>query len=67
MPHVRHYEVYEDEAKPGEWRWRKVAGNDEITSDSGEGYVSQWNAERAVDSDNVEHLPVFIFPREQTE
>jgi uncharacterized protein YegP (UPF0339 family) len=65
MPHTKHYEVYEDEA--GEWRWRKVAGNDLITADSAEGYVSQSNAERAVDSDNVEHLPVFIFPREQTE
>jgi len=58
MPHIHHYEVYEDEA--GEFRWRKVAANDEITADSAEGYVSQFNAERAVDADNTENLPVIL-------
>ena len=32
----RVFQVYEDAA--GEWRWRLVAGNDEIIADSGEGY-----------------------------
>lgn len=62
MPHIKHYEVYEDEA--GEWRWRRMAGNDLIVADSGEGYVSKAGAERAVASLNSEHLPVFVFPRE---
>jgi uncharacterized protein YegP (UPF0339 family) len=60
MPHIPHYEVYKDTA--GEFRWRRVAGNDEIIADSSEGYVSQANAERAVDSINTDKLPVFIFP-----
>ena len=32
----RAFQVYEDAA--GEWRWRLVAGNDEVIADSGEGY-----------------------------
>ena len=32
----RVFRVYEDAA--GEWRWRLVAGNDQIIAESGEGY-----------------------------
>ena len=41
------FEVYEDSA--GEWRWRGIAGNGEIIADSGEGYATKANAERARD------------------
>jgi uncharacterized protein YegP (UPF0339 family) len=37
--------IYQDAAK--QWRWRYVAKNGRITADSGEGYVSRSNAERA--------------------
>ncbi|QLG50895.1 amphi-Trp domain-containing protein [Natrinema halophilum] len=40
------FEVYEDNAD--EWRWRLVHWNGNILADSGEGYVSRSNAERAV-------------------
>ncbi len=39
------FEVYEDAA--GEWRWRLVHWNGNIIADSGEGYASRFNAERA--------------------
>ncbi len=39
------FEVYEDRA--GEWRWRLVHWNGNIVADSGEGYTSRSNAERA--------------------
>ncbi|WP_254528038.1 amphi-Trp domain-containing protein [Natrinema gelatinilyticum] len=42
------FEVYEDNA--GEWRWRLVHWNGNIVADSGEGYVSRSNAERAARS-----------------
>ncbi|SFB68561.1 Uncharacterized conserved protein YegP, UPF0339 family [Halobiforma haloterrestris] len=42
------FEVYEDRA--GEWRWRLVHWNGNIVADSGEGYASRSNAERAVRS-----------------
>nr|WP_254525465.1 amphi-Trp domain-containing protein [Natrinema caseinilyticum] len=42
------FEVYEDSA--GEWRWRLVHWNGNIVADSGEGYVSRSNAERAARS-----------------
>jgi uncharacterized protein YegP (UPF0339 family) len=36
------FEVYEDEKRPGEWRWRcKSAGNNRTLADSGEGYINQ--------------------------
>ena len=35
-------EVYPD--KSGEWRWRKKAGNGDVTADSGEGYESRAGA-----------------------
>lgn len=54
-------EVYQDAAR--EWRWRKVAGNGEIVAESGEGYASQSNAQRAVDSVfKDEPLPVSVVP-----
>ena len=39
-------EVYQD--KLGEWRWRHRAKNGKITCDGSEGYVSEYNARRAV-------------------
>ncbi|WP_049900792.1 amphi-Trp domain-containing protein [Natrinema sp. J7-1] len=39
------FEVYEDKA--GQWRWRLVHWNGNIVADSGEGYSSRSNAERA--------------------
>ncbi|WP_137291374.1 HVO_2922 family protein [Natronorubrum halophilum] len=42
------FEVYEDRAD--EWRWRLVHWNGNIIADSGEGYTSRSNAERAVRS-----------------
>lgn len=39
------FEVYKD-AK-SEWRWRLVARNGRIVADSGEGYASKSNCERA--------------------
>ncbi|QCW04466.1 amphi-Trp domain-containing protein [Natrinema pallidum] len=39
------FEVYEDNA--GQWRWRLVHWNGNIVADSGEGYSSRSNAERA--------------------
>ncbi|WP_323171006.1 DUF1508 domain-containing protein [Natrialba sp. PRR66] len=42
------FEVYQDRAD--EWRWRLVHWNGNILADSGEGYTSRANAERAVRS-----------------
>ncbi|QLK24954.1 DUF1508 domain-containing protein [Natrinema zhouii] len=42
------FEVYEDKA--GQWRWRLVHWNGNIVADSGEGYSSRSNAERAARS-----------------
>ncbi|MDG5819413.1 amphi-Trp domain-containing protein [Natronococcus sp. A-GB7] len=39
------FEVYEDRAE--EWRWRLVHWNGNVIADSGEGYASRSNAERA--------------------
>ena len=41
------FEVYEDRA--GEFRWRLVAGNDQIVATSGEGYATKAGAMRARD------------------
>jgi hypothetical protein len=43
MPDKIH--VYEDES--GEFRWRRVAPNGEVVSDSGEGYESETGATEA--------------------
>jgi len=41
---VKHVEVYTDEG--GEFRWRAVAGNNEIVAE-GEAYTREYDAERA--------------------
>lgn len=41
-------EKYEDAA--GEWRWRLKAVNGQIIADSGEGYDSESNVDRAIDT-----------------
>ncbi|MFB6269377.1 MAG: YegP family protein [Halobacterium sp.] len=41
------FEVFEDDA--GEYRWRLVHDNGNILADSGEGYASERNAERAIE------------------
>jgi len=38
--------IYKDTS--GEWRWREVAANGRIISDSGEGYRTKWGVKRAV-------------------
>lgn len=40
------FEVFQDRA--GEWRWHLKAANGRIMADSGEGYISRANAERAL-------------------
>lgn len=40
------FHIYQD--RKGEWRWRLKARNGRIVADSGEGYVKQGNAYRAV-------------------
>jgi len=47
-------EVYED--KSGEWRWRKIAGNNERTADSGEGYETYHGAFAAAERER-KHSP----------
>lgn len=41
-------EKYEDAS--GEWRWRLRAANGQIIATSGEGYVTESNADRAIDT-----------------
>ncbi|MDC8011691.1 YegP family protein [Tahibacter soli] len=41
------FEVYQDAAN--EWRWRLISSSD-IIANSGEGYASKGNAQRAIDS-----------------
>jgi len=43
-------EVYQDEA--GEYRWRRIAPNNRIIADSGEGYVDRNNAREAAERVN---------------
>lgn len=40
------FEVYRDKA--GEYRWRLLSSNGQITADSGEGYTRQEDAHRAI-------------------
>lgn len=42
------FDLYEDEA--GEWRWRLLAKNGLIIADSGEGYASRSNGQRAIET-----------------
>ena len=51
-------EVYRDEAQ--EWRWRRVAPNGEIVSDSAEGYVEKDYALQAAARYNSDVLDVVI-------
>ena len=39
------FDIYVD--GQGEWRWRLVAANGRIVGDSGEGYATSSNAQRA--------------------
>ena len=51
-------ELYEDKA--GEFRWRKVADNGEITASS-EGYTRKWDAREAAEREQnsySEFLPI---------
>jgi len=53
-------EVYQD--KGGEWRWRRIARNNRIVADSGEGYETQQGAQRAADREmqaDVSQLPLW--------
>lgn len=49
--HFPGYEKYQDES--GEWRWRLRDDNNRIIAESGEGYDSEANVDRAVE--NVIH------------
>jgi uncharacterized protein YegP (UPF0339 family) len=40
------FEVYRDKA--GEYRWRLLASNGQLTADSGEGYTRREDAHRAI-------------------
>lgn len=42
------FDLYEDQA--GEWRWRLLAKNGRIIADSGEGYASRSNGQRAIET-----------------
>lgn len=48
------YETYQDEA--GEWRWRLKDGNGKIVAESGEGYETRANVDRAIDNVIQENL-----------
>lgn len=43
--------VYRDQS--GEWRWKRLAGNNKVVADSGEGYRRRWSAKRAAKRNNV--------------
>ena len=43
----RVFQVYKDSA--GEWRWRLVAGNDQVIADSGEGYRDKKDCLHAIE------------------
>lgn len=45
-----HVDLYKDDA--GEWRWRRVAANGNIVSDSGEGYVNRIDAREMAEKVN---------------
>lgn len=42
-----HFQLYKDAA--GQWRWRLVAGNNQIVATSGEGYVNKADAVHGID------------------
>lgn len=41
-----YFHLYKDAA--GQWRWRLVAGNNQIVATSGEGYVNKADAEHGI-------------------
>lgn len=51
-PRKHTLELFTDRA--GEWRWRRRAGNGEIISDSGEGYVDRRDAIHGMRLANVD-------------
>lgn len=46
----RHIEIYKD--RSGEWRWRRVAANGNITADSAEGYLHRTDCLEMAYSEN---------------
>jgi uncharacterized protein YegP (UPF0339 family) len=54
-------EVYRDNA--GEWRWRKLAANNAILADSGEGYENQTDAVDAASKES-QGEPVLLVEEE---
>lgn len=42
-----YFHLYKDAA--GQWRWRLVAGNNQIVATSGESYVKKADAEHGID------------------
>jgi len=50
--------VYKDKA--GEWRWKRVAGNNRVVSDSGEGYKRRWRAVWAAKRQNPNIQPEIV-------
>lgn len=42
-----YFHLYKDAA--GQWRWRLVAGNNQIVATSGEGYVNKADAVHGID------------------
>lgn len=52
------FEVYE--SRDNAWRWRLIAANGKIIADSGEGYVTEYNAVRAAKrtKELAPHAPV---------
>lgn len=53
-----YFEIYPDNA--GEWRWVIKARNGQIIADSGEGYETHANVERAVAKLNEVDWPLFV-------
>lgn len=50
--------VYPDEA--GEWRWRRIAPNGELVSESGEGYTRKDDAMDAADREASPDVEVVV-------
>ncbi len=43
------FELYKDNASPGEYRWRLQSGNNRIIADSAEGYSSKAGAQEGIE------------------
>lgn len=59
-----YFEIYQDGI--GEWRWVIKARNGQIIADSGEGYETHANVERAVGRLNDVDWPLFVEEGEET-